>query len=190
MARSWFARWPAVVTLSAVLCACGGSHRDGRETTTTSGGASTVNALVNQGIAQAEANKLAEATTTFEDILAISPTNKYALYNLGVIAQKRHDASGAVARYDQALKADPTYTPAMYNKALILETSDPDGALALYRRIVQLNPKASTAYLHMAIVYATQRKLSKAKQARARAIALDPHLASYRMPSPCTTATC
>jgi tetratricopeptide (TPR) repeat protein len=188
MARSSFVRWLEALTLSAVLSACGATHDASRETTAS--GVSTVNALLEQGIAQAEANKLPEAATTFQDILAISPTNKYALYNLGVIEQKRRDASGALARYDQALKADPKYTPAMYNKALILEKSDPNESLALYRQIVTLNPKASTAYLRMAIVDAKQKKLSQAKQARAKAIALDPRLASYQMPSPCTTATC
>jgi tetratricopeptide (TPR) repeat protein len=83
-----------------------------------------------------------------------------------------------------------TYTPAMYNKALILEMRDPNQSLALYRRIVELNPRASTAYLRMAIVYTRQNRTAKAQQARARAIALDPTLANYRMPSPCSGATC
>ena len=188
MSRSSFARSLAVFALSAVVTGCGASH-GGPSGTAASGRDSTVNALLNQGIAQAEANELSQATTTFEDVLAISPANKYALYNLGVIEQKRRDLSGAVARYDEALKADTTYTPAMYNKALILETGNPNESLALYRRIVQLNPRASTAYLRMAIVYARHGKLPQAKQARARAIALDPSLANYRMPSSCTMAT-
>lgn len=190
MRRSWFARCLAVLTLCAALTGCGASSHSVSSQVATAGRAATVNALLAQGIAQADANRLSQATTTFEDILAVSPTNKYALYNLGVIEQRRGDLSAAVARYDQALKADKTYTPAMYNKALILEKRDPSASLALYQRIVQLNPKASTAYLHMAIVYARQGKLSQAKQARSRAIALDPSLANYRMPSPCTAATC
>jgi tetratricopeptide (TPR) repeat protein len=189
MGRSSFARGLAALALCAALTACGAT-RTVTISTAASGRASAVNTLLEQGIAQAEGNQLSQAATTFDDVLAVSPTNKYALYNLGLIDQDRHNLSGAVARYDQALKADNTYTPAMYNKALILETSDPNAALALYRRIVELNTKASTAYLHMAIVYARQRKLSQAKQARAKAIALDPSLATYRMPSPCTTATC
>ena len=189
MSRASLARSLVVVALSATLTACGATHTVTR-TTTTSAGAGTVNTLLARGIAQADANQLSQAATTFEDVLSVSPTNKYALYNLGVIAQDRRDPSGAVARYNQALKADTTYTPAMYNEALILEISDPNGSLALYRRIVELNPKASTAYLRMAIVYTRQNKPTQAKQARARAIALDPSLANYRMPSPCTTATC
>lgn len=190
MGRSSFARGLAALALCAALTACGATRTVTTPGTAASAGPGAVNTLLKQGIAQAEANQLSQAATTFEDVLVISPENKYALFNLGLIAQERHDPAGAVARYDQALNADTTYTPAMYNKALILETSDPNAALALYRRIVELNPKASTAYLHMAIVYARQRKLSQAKQARAKAIALDPSLASYRMPSPCTTATC
>lgn len=189
MNRSWLARRLTALALPAALTACGATHSVSNGSTA-AGRVSAVNTLLEQGITQAEANKLSQAATTFEDVLAVSPTNKYALYNLGVIQQDRHDPSGAVARYDQALKADATYTPAMYNKALILEASDPNQSVALYQRIVQLNPRASTAYLRMAIVYARQRKLSQAKQAHAKAIALDPSLANYRMPSPCTTATC
>jgi tetratricopeptide (TPR) repeat protein len=189
MGRSSFARGLTALALCAALTACGATH-SATSNTAASTRAGAVNTLLQRGIAQAEANQLSQAATTFEDILAVSPTNKYALYNLGLIYQERHDPSGAVARYDQALKADKTYTPAMYNKALILETSEPNAALAAYRRIVELNPKASTAYLRMAIVYARHGKLSQAKQARAKAIALDPRLATYRMPSPCTTATC
>ena len=189
MARSSLVRWLGALTLSAVLSACGATHTTTVRTMDT-GRAGAVNTLLQRGIAQAEANQLSQAATTFEDVLAVAPRNKYALYNLGVIEQDRHDPSAAVARYDQALQADTTYTPAMYNKALILETSDPEQSLALYRRIVQLNPRASTAYLRMAIVYARHGKLPQAKQARARAIALDPSLANYRMPSSCTMATC
>lgn len=184
MSRSSFARRLAVLASCAAVAACGATRTVTTSGTTASGRAGTVDALLEQGIAQAEANQLSQATTTFEDVLAVSPRNMYALYNLGVIEQDRRDPSGALARYDQALKADATYTPAMYNKALILETSDLAASLALYQRIVELNPKASTAYLRMAIVYARQDKPAQAKQARARAIALDPRLANYRMPRP------
>jgi tetratricopeptide (TPR) repeat protein len=189
MARSSLVRWLGALTLSAVLSACGATHTTTVRTMDT-GRAGAVNTLLQRGIAQAEANQLSQAATTFEDVLAVAPRNKYALYNLGVIEQDRHDPSAAVARYDQALQADTTYTPAMYNKALILESSDPQQSLALYRRIVQLNPRASTAYLRMAIVYSRENKPTQARQAQARAVALDPSLASYRMPSPCTTANC
>jgi len=183
MSRSSFARGLAVLALSAALSACGDTRTVTISGTATSARPNAVNTLP-------EANQLSQAATTFEDILAVSPTNKYALYNLGLIDQERHDLSGAVARYNQALEADTTYTPAMYNKALILETSDPNASLALYGRIVKLNPRASTAYLRMAIVYTRENKAAQAKQAHAKAIALDPRLANYQMPRPCTTASC
>jgi tetratricopeptide (TPR) repeat protein len=175
-----------VLGLSAALAGCGAAGSP----TTGTGGARVVNALLAQGIAQAESHQLSRATTTFMDILAVNPTNKYALYNLGVIDQQRRQLSAALARYDEALRSDATYTPAMYNKARILETGHPNASLTLYRRIVKLNPRASTAYLRMAIVYARHGRLAQARRARARAIALEPSLANYRLPSSCTTATC
>jgi Tfp pilus assembly protein PilF len=73
----------------------------------------------------------------------------------------------------------------MYNKAIILEATDLDGALALYKQIVAINPKASTAYLRMAFVYAKQGQATQAEAARSKAIALDPSLAQYPLPAAC-----
>ena len=95
----------------------------------------------------------------------VSPKNVLALYNLGVIDQKENKTSVALAYYDRALTSDSTYTPAMYNKAIILEATDLNAALALYKQIVAINPKASTAYLRMAFVYARQGQAAKLKRA-------------------------
>lgn len=78
----------------------------------------------------------------------------------------------------------------MYNKAIILEASDMRRALALYKRIVSLNPNASTAYLRMASVYSRQGQTALAKEARAKAVALNPSLARYPLPAKCSTRRC
>ena len=128
--------------------------------------------------------------TTFKNVLLLDPKNVYALYNLGVIDQTNNDAAGALTYYNEALGADSTYTPAMYNKAIILEASNLDAALALYKQIVAINPSASTAYLRMAFVYAKQGQDAKADQARAKAIALDASLAKYPLPAKCSQPSC
>ena len=78
----------------------------------------------------------------------------------------------------------------MYNKAIILEATNLDAALALYKQIVAINPKASTAYLRMAFVYAKQGQDAKADQARAKAIALDASLSKYPLPAKCSQPNC
>jgi Tfp pilus assembly protein PilF len=148
-----------------------------------SGAASTVAELLQVGIGQAEQRDWSGADTTFGDVLAVSPDNVYALYNLGLVAQTTGDDSAADSYYDKAIKANGHYTPAMYNLAITLEDSRPAEAISLYKKIVAINPKASTAYLRMAFVYATEGDSAQAKSAQAEAITIDPALGKYSLPA-------
>jgi tetratricopeptide (TPR) repeat protein len=143
----------------------------------------SVAALLQAAIEQARRKDWPAATRTFHSVLAIDPRNVYALYDLGVIDETNNKAAQALAHYDQALAVNDRYTPAMYNKAILLEGSRPTEAIALYRRIVAINPQAATAYLRMAFIDAEQGALTQAKAADARAIAIDPSLARYRLPA-------
>jgi tetratricopeptide (TPR) repeat protein len=178
-----------LVAVAAVGAGCGSTTKNSGAATTT-GDASAVEVLVNAGISQASAHMLSEAITTFEDVLLISPKNVYALYNLGVIDQMEGNTAGALSYYDEALSADGTYAPALYNKAGILEVSDLDAALALYQQIATLNPKAATAYLQIAFIYAKQGNHLKAEEARTKAISLDSSLSKYTLPAKCAQARC
>ena len=142
-----------------------------------------VAALLQVGIQQADQKDWAAATTTFQDVLAINPSNTYALYDLGVIDQANGDSSAAIGFYDKALVASKTYTPAMYNMAILLEKPEPQQALSLYQQIVDINPQASTAYLRMAFVQAELGDHSAAQVSYARAIAIAPSLGRYPLPS-------
>jgi Tfp pilus assembly protein PilF len=71
----------------------------------------------------------------------------------------------------------------MYNKAILLEESNPQQALSLYQQVVKINPQASTAYLRMAFVQAEQGDLGAAQVSYAKAIAIDPSLGKYPLPS-------
>lgn len=182
-------RFDAVLWLTAVallcLAGCGSSSTPNSSSSTTTGPptAKAVAVLINTGIAQADARQYQEAATTFRDALAVSPGNKFAWYNLGLVAQVLNHPSEAVADYSNALSTDPSYTPAMYNEAILLERGTPRSALALYQRIVAINPKAATAYLRESFVYARLGDKAKASQARARAIALDRSLAAVAPPA-------
>ena len=72
----------------------------------------------------------------------------------------------------------------MYNKAILLERSNPRSALALYRQITSINPKAATAYLRESFVYERLGDKGSAKQAKARAVALDSRLSAVASPTP------
>ncbi len=179
-----------LIVLSVAAAACGRSSNQSSNSSTAGNDDSGVQALLQKGIAQAQSKQLGQAVTTFNDVLLLSPKNVLALYNLGVIDQTENKTSVALEYYDRALTSDSTYTPAMYNKAILLEATDLDAALALYMQIVAINPKASTAYLRMAFVYAKQGQATQAEAARSKAIALDPTLAKYPLPAACADPNC
>jgi tetratricopeptide (TPR) repeat protein len=145
--------------------------------------AAQVPSLLQTGIAQANQHNWTGAMTTFDNVLAISPTNVYANYDLGVIAQANGNSSEAISYYDKALAINGAYTPALYNEAILLEGTDPAEAIAMYQKVVSINPKASTAYLRMALVQAEQGDTTDAKANDAKAVSLDHTLSQYKLPA-------
>ena len=185
-----------VIALTAAGCSAfspGSTAPDTLAVSVAAGATATVNAghsdvtrvaaQLQVGIQRANQKDWAGATTTFQDVLAINPGNVYALYNLGVVDQTQGDSAAAIGFYDKALAVSKTYTPAMYNKAILLEKPDPQRALGLYQQIVSINPQASTAYLRMAFVQAELGDSSAAQVSYAKAIAINPSLGKYPLPS-------
>lgn len=182
---------PAVIALLTAAClaiaGCGSGGSDhksssGSSSASAAGIARSAAALLNAGIAQANAKQYQAAETTFRNVLVISPSNKLAWYNLGLLAQIQNQPASALSAYSKALAIDPRYTPAMYNKAILLERKDPHAALALYKQVTSINPKAATAYLRESFVYGRLGDKRSAGQARARAIALDKRLSTVKAP--------
>ncbi len=181
--RSAVSGWLIAGALALVGCG-GGTHlASTTSSSTVRPPTNSAAALLNTGIAQATAKQYPQAETTFRDVLVLSPNNKFAWYNLGLIEQVENHASEAIADYSKAVSIDPKYTPAMYNKAILLEHTDVHSALALYQQITGINPKAATAYLRESFVYDRLGNKSKAKQARAQALALDPSLSTVTSPT-------
>jgi tetratricopeptide (TPR) repeat protein len=178
-----------LMAASFALTACGSGNSDlasssQSSSTTTVQATNAAATLINTGIAQANAKQYQQAETTFRDVLVVSPGNKFAWYNLGLIAQMQNETSAALTDYTKAIATDPKYTPAMYNKAILLERTSPQAALALYQLITSINPKAATAYLREGFVYERLGDKTKAGQVRARAVALDSSLASVTSTTP------
>jgi tetratricopeptide (TPR) repeat protein len=176
----------AIVATAAVACSSL-SH-----TTTSSPGkaapasltdGSQVTSLIQSGLTQADKKNWSAAETSFKKVLAISPSNVYANYDLGVIAQSAGNSKEAISYYDKALAANAAYTPAMYNEAILLESSRPQQAIAVYQKIVSIDPKAATAYLRMALVQAEQGDATAAKANDAKAVSIDPAFSKYKLPA-------
>lgn len=134
--------------------------------------------LLQAGIAQQEHHDADGADRTYRRVLELDPQNKYAWYNLGVMAQTAGRAADARADYDQALKTDPAFASALFNEALLLESSDPDRAGELLKRVIAGNRKAGAAHLHLGRIRARQKRPKDAAAEFRRAIAEDPSLRS------------
>ncbi|MFB9236003.1 tetratricopeptide repeat protein [Plantactinospora siamensis] len=135
-------------------------------------------ALLKQGIEQGQAGQADQAKATFEKVVSLQGDNKFAWFNLGYLAQSRNATDEAIADYDKALAIDGAYRPAMYNKAMLLEGQKPDDAVALYRKIIDADSHASTAYLRLGLMLVKQDDADGARDAFKAAVKLDPKLAS------------
>jgi tetratricopeptide (TPR) repeat protein len=144
---------------------------------------SQVTSLLQSGLTQAGKKNWSAATTSFKKVLAISPSNVYANYDLGWIAQNTDNSTAAISYYNKSIAADAAYTPAMYNEAILLETSHPQQAIAVYQKIVRIDPRASSAYLRMALVEAELGNTTAAKASDAKAVSIDPALKKYKLPA-------
>jgi Flp pilus assembly protein TadD len=132
--------------------------------------------LLRTGIRQGEDKDFSGATRTFRKILVLEPANKFAWYNLGVVAQHEKRTADARAAYDHALKIDPGFESALYNKAILLGPTDTDQAIVLLRHIVDADPKAATAYLHLGQALARKGRHGEAREAFGHAVHADPTL--------------
>lgn len=143
----------------------------------TNGGAAAAD-LLNLGVEQGQAGNLDEAKTTFEKVVAAESNNKFAWFNLGFIAQSRDQADEAISNYDKALEADANYKPALYNKAIALESKAPTTSMEIYRKVVSIDDKSSTAYLRLGMLLSKAGDDAAAQDAFDAAIRLDDGLTS------------
>jgi tetratricopeptide (TPR) repeat protein len=178
----------AIVATAVVACS---SSADTTATTSSPSGKggtdsltdSQVTSLLQSGLKQADQKNWSAATTSFQKVLAVNPGNVYANYDLGWIAQSTSNSNEAISYYNKAIAANAAYTPAMYNEAILLESSHPQQAIAMYQKIVRIDPKASSAYLRLALVQAEQGNITEAKANDAKAVSIDPALSKYKLPA-------
>ncbi|MER7586736.1 tetratricopeptide repeat protein [Micromonospora sp. NPDC127501] len=145
----------------------------------TNGGTETTPAdLLKLGVEQGQAGNFDAAKATFEKLLDAEADNKFAWFNLGYIAQSRNQADEAISNYDKALAADANYKPALYNKAIALEGKAPTTAIDIYRKVVSIDDKSSTAYLRLGMLLSQSGEDAAARDAFKAAIRLDKGLTS------------
>jgi tetratricopeptide (TPR) repeat protein len=80
----------------------------------------------------------------------------------------------AMACFDRCLAIDPTYADAMLGKAMVhLERGEYDEAIALGKRIAELNPDDILAYTSLSMFYERAGRIPEAEEANAKARMLD-----------------
>ncbi len=134
--------------------------------------------LLNQGVSQGLAGKYDAASAIFQQIVSADPDNKLAWFDLGYLCQVRGDRGTATTDYDRALAIDPNYTPAMYNKAILLESSNVDDAIDLYRKILTIDSKASTTHIRLGMLLDQKGDTADARDQFNQAVAIDANLSS------------
>ena len=175
----------ALALLTAlVLAGCSDDPADNASPSAGSGSASSsADTLVQTGLQQLQAGETATARTTFQNVLELDPENAYAHYNLGLIAQEAGKDALAVEHYDAALKTAADFGSALYNKGILLETSDLEGAVDLYRQAVEADPELAAAHMRLGFALLHLGETEEAEEALSTGVELDPSMADVDAPA-------
>jgi Tfp pilus assembly protein PilF len=140
--------------------------------------------LVNAGLAALHAGNDQTARQDFNQVLAEDPSNKtgvnqIAYFDLGVLDAAQGQRAASEAEYNLALNVDPNYYLAQYNLAVEEAVANPQGAIALYRKVVASQPKDVAAIYNLGLLLYQQRQVSEGQVYLAKALALDPSYQKY-----------
>jgi tetratricopeptide (TPR) repeat protein len=154
------------------VAACGSPHATPAQAATT---------LVTQGLKAQLSGDLATAASDYQQAIHLDGSSMVAHYDLGTVYDQQRSSAQAVSEYQAALVIDPSFPDALFNLAVDTAGSNPESASILYSRVVSLQPSYAAAWLNLGFALMTQGDLVQAKADWAKAIALDPTLAS-RLP--------
>lgn len=134
-------------------------------------------ALIAQGM---EAERRGDLDAAFGSYLTVAyrdADNKFAHFNMGHLYQARNMVAEAEREYGIALTIDPTFVNPLYNLAVMNTDTDPARAIALYRRVLDLNPDSPAAKFNLGVLLARSGD-STGLQLIRDVIAADPAFAS------------
>jgi tetratricopeptide (TPR) repeat protein len=146
----------------------------------------TATSLVSQGLKAQLAGDDSSAESQYQQALNVDPNNAVAHYDLGTVYDSQGNKSKAVEEYSAAAVINPTFADALFNLAVDTARSDPSSAAELYLKVVTLQPSFAAAWLNMGFILEGGGNAAAAKADWAKAVLLDPSLAS-RIPSAQTT---
>jgi tetratricopeptide (TPR) repeat protein len=115
-----------------------------------------------------------EAIREFEMAAKTSPNEPNVHFGLGYLYWKSHRFDEAQQEFQAELKNDPQHAQAWAYLGDIDMKHDPEAALPLLRKSIELKPDLRIAYVDLGALLAEQKKYSEAISAFQRAIMLDP----------------
>lgn len=86
------------------------------------------------------------AISAYEQSLAIDDSKPDIWTDLGVMYRRAGDSKKAIASFDRAISINPRHPIALFNKGVVLmhDLQDPDGALATWETLINVDPQART----------------------------------------------
>lgn len=147
----------------------------------------TATNLVTDGLKAQLAGNLSTAATEYQKAIQLDSNTMVAHYDLGTVYDQQGDKTLAVEEYRAALVIQPNFTDALFNLAVDTTGSDPVTARQLYLKVLSLQPNYAAAWLNVGFILESEGKGDEAKADWAKAVVLDPSLASH-VPSPAPAA--
>lgn len=123
-----------------------------------------------------DANRPEDAIAAFKECVDLEPQNLNHQIELGVAYYKLGRLDESLETLDKILAVEPNMTLALNNKArILLDRGDPRGALALYQRILNHDPKHIRTWIKAAQLMCSLEKYDKADGCIQEALVTSPH---------------
>ena len=134
-----------------------------------------------QGDKDLEEGKAQEAAVRYREAIDGAPKNAMYKYKLSIALRVGGDTTGERAQLEEAVKLDPKLAGAQNELGYVLSRAgDADGALEHFRMAVEAAPAWTEAWINLAGQLAMVSRFPEAREAIAKALALDPSNADAR----------
>lgn len=128
---------------------------------------------------QLQADDLAAAASSYQQVLKSDPRNTDALLGMAALALRRGDPSGAEAWYTKTLEADPKDVHAHAGLINLRGQADPTTAESRLKSLLAAQPESPTLNFALGNLYAGQRRWPEAQLAYFNAHTADPTNPDY-----------
>ena len=115
-----------------------------------------------------------EANAAYRDATSLIPDDPAINTGWGELFLEKHNNSEALKSFQEALKADERYAPAMSGLARSLAEDNPPQAIAIAKKVLEVNPSAVDMHVLMAEEAADASQHAEARTAIEKALAVNP----------------